>query len=217
MRLVIWIALGLCLCLTTPGAQAGAWLQQAGEGFTSGSTLLRGDASQEASVYLEYGLRPGLTVGGDLNWRNDLNGHALVFARLPLTEFADGGRMAVQVGLGGHRLSGRVRPMAKASLQYGRPLGDGGWLGAEVTAEHRQGTNPLWKFDAVAGFEPWSWAQPMVKLETLYTEGFGFAWALTPSLILNRSGKFQWVAGVELRRAGGVKTGGLSVSLWQRF
>lgn len=201
-------------CLGSAQALAGAWPRAQGEGFMSASVTLRGgQAADEMGAYAEYGLR-GVTLGLDANRRGLRTGHAVVFGRVPLWGNAGDARLALQVGLGVHETLGQRGGMAKLSALYGRPWGQGGWVGLEGAVELRVGQPaPLWKLDAVAGLPVRDGPQPMIKLESFYTDGYGVGWAVTPALIFGRPGQPRWVAGVELRE----DTVGLSLAVWQRF
>ena len=186
----------LLVCLDGAEVRAGAWPRAEGEGFMSASVTLRGgQAADEMGAYAEYGLR-ALTPGLDVNRKGLRTGHALVFARMPVGGNAGTARMAVQVGLGVHETLGQRGGMAKLAGLYGRPWEQGGWIGLEGAVELRAGQPaPLWKLDAVAGFAVRSGPQPMIKLESYYTDGFGFGWTVTSALIFGRSGQPRWVAG----------------------
>lgn len=228
-----WLLIAAMLACAASGAQAGAWLREPGEAFVAASTTLRNDrATHEDSLFFEYGLRDRMTVGLDLNLRVDGAGHALAFMRMPVTQWADGSRMAVQLGLGAHR-SARAAPgraagpsgaMGKLAVMYGRSLGPtgGGWFGLEAAVEHRAGVGaPIFKLDSVAGLPVGGRLQPMIKLETYHVPGRGSGWALTPSVILKPARGPRWVAGLEYRQARGGGSGnrtlGLTLALWHRF
>ncbi|MEX0286611.1 MAG: hypothetical protein AB3N23_18540 [Paracoccaceae bacterium] len=200
-------------------ASAGAWLLKRGKGFASGNAILRnGSAPQEFSVYTEYGLRNDLTMGIDINGRADGVGHGVIFARIPIAEPGDTGRLSLQLGAGWHQYNGDISGMTRIAVLYGQSVGANGWFGLEPAVELREGLGPpLYKLDAVLGI-PTDWrTQPMVKLETIYKEGYGFGWTLTPALIFTRRNDMKWVGGLEYKRGGGTDNIGFSLGVWKRF
>lgn len=222
MRIAIaGVLLGLGMAAPASG---GAWLRDPGTGFASASATVRSDASLDAptyetSIYAEYGLRPGVTVGLDVFERPVAAGHILAFARVPLGARDGRHRFAVELGVGAHHVGSDWAPMYRAALAYGRGFANpsGGWFGIDAAVEKRQGSGPeLYKVDAALGLARRGRWQPMIQIETAYAEGFGFAWALIPSLILHDNQDRRWVFGVEARSAQ-IETLGLKFALWQTF
>ncbi len=215
----------VCLCLFAVFAGmagpvwAGAWQREEGVVFVAGNSIFRdGRAAHEYSVFAEYGWRQNLTIGLDINSRDDGVGHGVLFARMPLARLGENGRVAVQVGAGWHQFSGQTDTMARIGLLYGRSLGENGWLGLEPAVEFRAGLGPaLYKFDAVVGLPSSGRVQPMVKLETIYKDGYGFGWTATPSLIVQGKRGTRWIFGLEYKQGGGTQSVGVAVGIWQRF
>lgn len=211
--------LALVFALVAESAVSGAWQRERGAGFAAGSAILRdGSAPREFSLFTEYGLRPDLTIGLDVNGRADKVGHALLFARIPIARPGRTGRLALQLGLGLHHYSGDTAPMGRFGFLYGRSLGTTGWFGVEPAVEYRSGLGqPLYKLDAVLGLPASGPVQAMIKLETIYKHGYGAGWTLTPGVILGRRNGARWIAGVEYKRGGGTDSIGLALGLWHSF
>lgn len=86
MRFAI-AALLICV-MCAPPARGGAWLREHKTAFLSFGSTIRGNKyilpDYETKFYGEYGLRPGLTLGVDLNDIRLKSAHALLFARIPI-------------------------------------------------------------------------------------------------------------------------------------
>lgn len=177
----------LIAAVIVPGlAQAGAWTQPAGEGqaITSASAGVApvlatanpaGDREDSfTSVYLEYGLIEGLTLGATMfaevatRARTDHTASAGLFLRKRVWQGERGGVASVQAG-GVHPIDGLfgpqfggpgAEPTKEVSLRllYGRGFG-GPWGTAFLSTEagfHRQlNAEPdAWRLDLTAGFAP---------------------------------------------------------------
>lgn len=220
MRLVL--AALVVTMATAPAVNAGAWLRSKGAGFGSVSATSRGGAAidgvqTDISVFAEYGLAERLTLGLDVFERPGTGGHVLLFSRLPLVTGDGPNRLALELGIGGHHDKGNWDPMYKAALAFGRGLRDQGWLAADLAVEVRTGqTDPLFKFDVTYGFPGQYRFRPMVQLETAYADGFGFGWAVIPSLIYTDQNSRRWVMGLEARSAK-THSFGVKLGIWQNF
>lgn len=103
MRLVL---ISVLLAAAGTSAWAGAWLREKGSSFTAISVTTfeegEGGYKYKSSLYAEWGLRENLTIGLDAEEHQDLYGHALVFARIPIADFSQAGRFAAEFGVGAH-------------------------------------------------------------------------------------------------------------------
>lgn len=161
-------------------ASAGAWTRAPDEVFTAQSvryftTELAEDTDApfrrvSTDVYLEYGLREGLTLGGKLEFGQRLDGQqesfVSGFVRARLWRGAAGDVVSAQLGgglpvleaLAPENITRDVTADARATLSYGRgfvsDLG-AGWLDGAVTLRHRSGppADEL-KLDLTAGLRP---------------------------------------------------------------
>lgn len=213
----LWICL-LLLVAHPASARAGAWMQAVGAGFAAGSLTLRDNSTAELGLFADYGLTERLSVGLDVNQNNDKFGHALIFARTPLTKVGDKGRLAVQIAVGAHSTPEVQGAMVRAGLLYGRSMGHNGWFGFEATLEHRAGLNePVLKLDSVAGLPTRSNLQLMIKSESYLSRDMTVGWSVSPQVIVRGKGKSSWVVGAEYREGGGTSTMGLSLGLWHKF
>ena len=108
-------ALLLCLALIWFGATpatAGAWMQEHGKGFLSFSGVYSQTRALDGALFLEYGLRPRLTLGAkvdmDMTYGRMGDGTAFVFMRKPIGSPA---RTAT-----GHSPTGQTRPSSMQPL-----------------------------------------------------------------------------------------------------
>ena len=212
----------LSLCAAQP-ASAGAWLREKGTGFLSltGTVYNPSDSYDfKSAVYGEWGVTPKLTIGLDLNDRPGLTGHALVFARVPVSKVGKNGRFAFEFGGGGHHYQERWHPMYKIGLSYGRSLNTKwgyGWLAIDLAMEHRLRTSdPFYKLDATVGLSADRLINPMLQIETAYFSNSEFQWSVTPSILIRGKNNTRWQFGIE-RRSGYPKGYGLKIALWREF
>ncbi|MFD3189757.1 hypothetical protein ACFMPD_05715 [Sedimentitalea sp. HM32M-2] len=220
MRCIV-IALLFC-AVCAPPALAGAWLREQKTAFTALGATVRGHdqgIDYETRFYLEYGLRPRVTLGLDFNEIPGKAGHALVFARLPLGRPDRRTRLALELGLGGHHWQRDWAAMYKIALAAGRGfesrLGNG-WMGVETAVERRTGlSDPAFKLDTVVGLSSGFRFRPLIKLETAYMRGQPFSWALKPGVMFDLAGS-TWVVGLE-RRSAAQDTLGVTFGLWRNF
>ncbi|MGD9861794.1 MAG: hypothetical protein AB7S99_01155 [Pseudodonghicola sp.] len=218
------LVLVVFVLISARSAGAGAWMREEGTVFLSlTGTLRQGDpdARQELSVYSEYGVSPRLTLGTDINERPGLSGHALLFARRPLSRPAARTRLAVETAVGGHHWLGRWHPMYRLTLSAGRGFttaqGATGWLSVDAAYERRLSAPvPAYKLDATLGLSSPGRIRPILQVETAHIPGKPLFWAVTPGLTIDTGGTATWLVGLE-RKSAGHDTLGLKIGLWRRF
>lgn len=204
-------------------AAAGAWLRESGAGFLSVSTIARttpAGREAETGLYAEYGVRPRLTLGLDVNERPGAAGHALIFLRRPIETGSPATRLAAELALGGHHVAGRWSGMTRLSLSLGRefsgPLASG-WVNLDAVAELRGGLSPpFFKLDATFGLSSGPRLRPLVRLESVARPGMRTALTLTPAVMIEGHGGLTWVLGLE-RKFTPVRSIGIRLELWQKF
>ncbi|EBA08288.1 hypothetical protein [Sagittula stellata] len=136
----------LLTCLAAVPARAGAWQRAKGAGFAMVSAQVswpqdlsngNGLAPTEdyQTFYLEYGLRPRLTLGLDLGRSVSGGDKTVVFFQVPLRDRDTGPKVALQMGLGRIDSDDVVRP--GLSVGWGR---ERGWLSIDMLAEMHAGT-----------------------------------------------------------------------------
>ena len=213
----------IVLLLSAAPAGAGAWLRAAGESFVSVTGTLRHgdpDAARELSVYADHGLSPRFTLGADVNERPGIAGHAVLFARLPLSRPGARAKLAVETALGGHHWQGAWDPMYRLTLSYGRGFATrrgAGWLAIDAAYERRLGNaRPIYKLDATLGLSAPGRIRPILQVETAHIPGKPLIWAVAPGVLIDGRGTSTWLIGLE-RKSAGRDTVGLKVGLWQRF
>jgi hypothetical protein len=218
-------AILLVALLAAPAARAGAWMRDEGTGFlavfaTFGRTAA--GLSHDTGFYAEYGARPRLTLGVDVNTRSDLAGHALGFLRVPLTGSGRRTQIALDLGIGAHLDSGGSdwNPMARATLALGRSFASGlgdGWFGVDVAYERRFGQpEGAIKLDSVIGLSSGPRFRPLLQLETCQVLGGRIDWTATASVMIDGRKGRTWVIGVQRGSAEGGRLG-IKAALWRSF
>lgn len=219
--------------------QAGAWLRDRGNGFTSMTGVLRGPSSApqyETRIYAEYGVLRHLTVGIDLNQKAAFSesdqvvmhsGHALMFMRLPLAPDTWRMRYALELGTGVYVGDTNIYAeeivklrMSTMGLALGRgfdsPWGPG-WLSAQTTVERREGlSDPIHKLDASIGLSGERRFRPMLKVAATRMADDPPSWSLTPAVLIGSGKATTWVVGLE-RTFGANPSIGLELGFWRDF
>ncbi|TMV10122.1 hypothetical protein FGK63_03415 [Ruegeria sediminis] len=219
-RLVISILLALALAKP---ALAGAWLREKGSAFTALSVTAHrtgeGTYYHKSSVYAEWGMAPWLTLGLDANERQDFNGHALVFARLPVADLGAAGRLAAEFGLGTRHRQMDWRTTYKATLSWGKGFAAGrgeGWIALDAAVEFPSAEDRIRKLDLTAGLSSGRRFDPLLQIETSRIRGRATYWSATPSLMIRSRGvRAVWLLGVEHNSA--FPRPGLKLALWREF
>lgn len=212
----------MCMIIAAP-AQAGAWLRDPGKFFFSASaTGYRTDSLRDykLAAYGEWGVSEKLTLGLDLNEYGAVNGHAMIFVRLPLGQAGEFGRFAAELGLGKHQILGEWHRMYKATVSYGRSfrsdLGNG-WLAVDAAQERRFGlSKPFWKSDLTAGLSTDRTIDPLLQIETSYLSGTSLIWSVIPSIMIRARGNTAWLIGVE-KKSAFPDAFGLKLGFWRSF
>lgn len=131
----------LLLILLAPSASAGAWLQEHGQGFLSFSGTYDELGRTDGTAYIEYGLRPKLTLGakvdGNMVQGRLGDGAAFVFARKPIPTGERSFKLAYELGIGA-TFGAETQELVRTALSYGRGLTFGkryGWLALDAIAE----------------------------------------------------------------------------------
>ena len=216
-------AILVMLLLLAPAAHAGAWLRDKGAGFLVLSVSLRQapvGLHHETGVYGEYGARPRLTLGIDINNRSDLTGHALGFVRLPLSSPGRRTLLTLDLGVGGHFDNPGWNPMARATLSLGRNFASGwggGWVGIDAAYGRRFGQpQGAIKLDAAIGLSSGPRFRPLLQVESYHVPGVGSDWTATASVMIDGRRGRTWVIGLQhgSTLAGQV---GIKAGLWRSF
>ncbi len=206
-------------------ATAGAWVQPPGGAFLAVSATgyaSSGGEDTTSSLYAEYGLLPRLTVGLDANSRAmaamDSFGHALVFARVPLTAGDRPVRTAAELALGAYHADRRSRPMLrlKGSLGYGFSSSVGsGWLNLDAEYERIRAASAAYKLNATIGLSDGPGVRPLLEIETWKRRASPLIWTMTASAMWSQGPATTWVIG--LRRRSPDAAVGVRLALWRRF
>ncbi len=219
-RLVLIFLLTCMLC--GPGS-AGAWLREKDSVFAATSvTAFREDDDAykyKGALYAEWGFRPNLTIGLDAEEHQDLYGHALVFARIPVADFGSAGHIAAEFGAGLHHRQDSTWAMYKTTLSYGKGIRTGlgtGWIAVDTALEYRTHEALIRKLDLTAGLSSGRRFDPLLQIETSYEPGRPWYWSARPSLIYRpKTGIASWVIGVE--RNSVREHTGFKLTLWLNY
>ncbi|MES0826356.1 hypothetical protein [Ruegeria sp. SCP11] len=220
MRRVVYLFL---LLFAAPPAWPGAWLREQDKAFTAASVTAFKDPNDtydyKTAFYAEFGYRPKLTIGLDIEENRDLYGHALLFARLPVSDFGNWGRLAAEFGAGAHHRQRDAWALYKLTLSYGKGFQSGwgnGWVAVDTAVEYRTHDAVFRKLDITAGLSADRLLNPLIQLETTYTPDKPLFWKARSSIMIRpRSSKTTWVLGIERNQA---RTDtGLKIALWTEF
>lgn len=165
-------ALILGLVCASP-AQAGAWLRQKGKGFASFSVQATENNGNSSSIYLEYGLTDGITLGADITYDTDLlnyiqgegplieslaevpQGSGILFARFPIGPMDQTNKWAFHLGVGARYFNGEFFQAAELGLSWGRGIQIGekyGWVNVDTSYNEAQSpTDTRIKLDGTIG------------------------------------------------------------------
>ncbi len=164
-------------------------------------------------------MRPRMTIGLDAEQHHDLYGHALVFARLPVSDMGQAGLLAVELGFGAHNRRSRAQAMYKATLSWGKGFESGrghGWMAVNAALENRTHEALIHKLDVTIGLSSARRFDPLLEVETSYVSGHPLYWTIRPSLVYSpQTGPNSWVLGVERNSFQG--SWGVKAALWRDF
>lgn len=213
-------AIFIAIILAGP-AQSGAWLREAGEVFLSPSFSFQparggSEISTFAGLYAEWGLSPSLTLGFDLGHAAKGESSALIFARVPLLETANGLRMAADFGLGLRHDGDDRYGFLRSGLSFGYGFSSrrgNGWLGLDLSAElDDQAALGRLKADLTLGLTLSSRVKAMLQWHALSNHG-KIEHQFVPSIVL-RSNHRQFI---QFSAILGRRSSGLKLALWQSF
>ncbi|WP_287014428.1 hypothetical protein [Actibacterium sp.] len=156
----------LALLMWATDIPAGAWLRDEGEVFLSFSQTAAIDGDGDyASVLLEYGLRPALTLGLDAGQNEEADRQGVLFLRHRLDRAEGPNRLAAELGLGTSEGALTFRP----GLSWGRGVATRwgqGWVSVDTLAELRESsTTPVLKADTTFGLRTAGDALLIVQLQ----------------------------------------------------
>lgn len=220
MRLVILTLIALCGAMP---ALAGAWLREEGKTFTAVSVSIDRALQMTTSTYLEYGLRPNMTIGADISMARTAGGQdgfATLFLRRPLGKNEGKSRWAYEVGVGARWDAAVFVPHVKAGINWGRGITlreKGGWATVDATLRFDLGGGGghLAKLDGTVGL---NFNDALAGMFQVFISHDGEVSAsLAPSVIYTpKSGKFKIQFGAETPIGDSGATT-LKVGFWREF
>ncbi len=204
-------------------AWPGAWLQEKDAAFTAASVTVFKNPNDsydyKSALYTELGIRPKLTIGLDFEEDQNVSGHALLFARVPVANLEGWGRFATELGLGAHHRQRRAWALYKVTLSYGKGFQSGwgnGWVAVDTALEYRTHEAVFRKLDVSAGLSADRLLNPLIQIETSYTPGKSLFWRVRPSVMVSLKGDpASWVLGLE--RTSTRSDTGIKLAIWNRF
>lgn len=213
----------VALLILPPSVRAGAWLREPGTTFAALTlTLYKSELVRplQTTFYAETGVRNWLTLGLDIHSRPYELGHALAFARLPLLTTDRFGRFALELGAGTHHRFEQTNGIYRATLSYGlgfdTRIGPG-WLAVDLAQEHRSGPDlTISKLDLTTGLSSDRLLNPLLQIESSYSQTGDLYWSAAPSLILRGKNGTRWQLGIE-RRSAFPRATGVKLGLWRTF
>ncbi|WP_299649588.1 hypothetical protein [uncultured Tateyamaria sp.] len=179
----------LTALLAGTGAMAGAWLQEHRKGFLSYSSVYEESGRLDGSLFIEYGLRPKLTLGAkvdvDMTSGRLGNGTAFVFLRKPIPTGEREYKLAYEIGVGS-TFGIAMDPLLRTGLSYGKGIKvweKYGWLAVDGAVEWAidDGPNTL-KIDSTFGLTLNDRFKVMMQVFVSSADG-DVSTTLAPSLI----------------------------------
>jgi hypothetical protein len=214
-----WLAvLAVMLCSLAAPAHAGPWPREKGEGFVA--TALDADARTASdpflSLYAEYGLGKGRTLGLDRYQNEHSISKSIVFLRWPLIPPDTDLRVALEFGGGvvdGH-------PALRPGLSFGKGFewgAHGGWFSVESRAVvSKDILRSAFESDATLGWALHPKIKTMVQLQASAPLKSDPHLKLAPSLVYTTSETRSLTLGIT---AGVMNNTDLKLrlGLWHRF
>ncbi len=215
--------LAILLLMVPAPVEAGAWLRDKGKGFwalsATGFKTDAGEYKYKSSAYFEYGALTWLTVGLDAEEHQDLYGHALIFARFPVKDFGNAGRLAAEFGVGAYHKRDKAWALYKTTLSYGKGFQSGwgnGWAAVDTALEYRSHEKLARKLDFTVGVTSERWLDPLLQIETTHVSDKPFYWSVRPSVMIRpKFSETIWVLGLERNSAR--RGTGLKFAVWRAF
>ena len=219
MRLAVLLA---ALLLPMP-AHAGAWLRDEGTTFLSFGTTVDELYRVNGSIYVEYGLRPGLTLGFKADMEMDMttgrpgDGTAFVFLRMPIPTGERAYKLAYEVGLGSTFGSDSI-PVVRVGLSFGRGFsvrGKSGWVAFDTAVEwEKESKAKTLKADGTVGLTLSDRFQIMMQVFLSDSE-IGHSTTYAPSVIWRPQpdGSTRYQLGIESEDG----LVALKLGLWREF
>ncbi len=226
MKKPILTALALFILTPNGALDAGPWLREKGESFTSFSLSASLFRDTNSTGYLEYGVTERSTMGLEMGLaRNETRrklAFGTLFLRRPIGKTDGPSRMAYELGVGATYAGAGTgaRAHLKTGLSWGRglTLGDrSGWINTDAAVLWSLSNDThVGKLDTTLGMTFSDRFQGMVQLNFAHQEGETFSY-FEPSLIFTPpKSKLQIQFGVITPLDQPNKTA-IKLGLWHRF
>jgi hypothetical protein len=162
-------------------ATAGAWPRDEGETFIA--TFV---GSDRQSIYVEYGLGRGWTLGAEAGRGTGGQADAFVFLNHPMSLRVLGGRLASGVAVGARDDVAVLRSGVFWGRGFSAPFG-GGWMALDGQVELQEHGPRTGKLDATIGFRPREGVQVMFQVQASGVEGGATTVRLEPAMALEQA------------------------------
>ncbi|KIC50135.1 hypothetical protein [Tateyamaria sp. ANG-S1] len=201
-------------------AGAGAWMQEHRKGFLSFSGFYDETERFGGTIYLEYGLRPKLTIGAKVDasmvYGQVPNGSGFVFLRKPIPIERHEFKIAYEIGLGS-TFAETYEPLLHTALSYGRGIkawNKYGWIAIDGSVEWalHDGSDTR-KLDTTVGLSVTDRFKVMMQVFVSDTDG-NTTTTLAPSVVWQpRPTAPSFVVGIEDKD--GILA--LKLGMWRSF
>ena len=225
----VWLSVFFCFALALP-ARAGPWPREDGRWFVSLSHSTRADPrtvsttdfalDDYTSLYVEYGLRPRLTLGFDAGLSDTGEVTAFGFVRRPI------GPEDRQVKLSWHAGAGVTGPSASSEpmIVVGASVGKGvttrwgdGWMTLDTALHLRTSSSEVVaKADATFGLKPRPGQMLILQIQTGAYSGSDPYLRLAPSYVREIAPGRHIEIGADIGFVGDDKVG-LKAGIWFEF
>lgn len=224
---MIRVMFGVLLWLVGAGtpALAGAWLREPGNSFLAVSSTTRTQtdyflSNTDSSIYFETGVLKNLTLGADLNFTSQKDGHIIAFLRRPLGATDGQNRLAYELGIGARQRMQNKDAVVKLGLSFGRGfetvIGNG-WIAVDSSFEYKTPSgDTLVKLDATFGVSISPRFKAMLQIQSMYRSEDNSSVDIIPSLLWEIRPKSYLLMGVESRQSQ-VDMIGIKVGFWREF
>lgn len=213
---MIWRILILILLIPAPGF-AGPWLREKGDVFAASELEIR-DQHGFFSTYFEYGARPRLTLGLDINSDYYGRGTVLVFARFPLWQGRHA-RISTELGLGADFNLTELDPTWRPGISWGRGFTlwqKSGWMTLDATVAYTPKYDVMTpKLSATIGLNLSDRAKLILNLVGEKSTGAEPILTVAPELAWRFGQKTHLLIGLKLRSLS--DSHGIKLGLWRDF
>lgn len=235
MRLCRVICLALVGILPVQIALAGPWAREHGKTFLSLSVEQDRKDDRYTSLYAEYGLTAGQTVGLEIGHASQGETSVLLWLQRVLDNGKGPDRVSIATGIGAIERDGETVPMGQVSAHWGRGFDrflGGGWMTADTRVKVAGKMQTDWqapgisvsyltpetsvKADLTLGLKPRATTMVISQLRMEHRKDSGFSAKLAGSVVQDIAGPAKIELGVIAPISGDGETA-LRLGSWLEF